>query len=101
VGVQGGDYGQNSRVVLQGVTVTGVTGPIVSVMGGPSCLADPADTEPMYCGQIVPSMDVDFTAARSLPEPGTAIDLYGATDGALLTPAGFVTVAWCDPDWCP
>jgi hypothetical protein len=92
----------NSRVVLQGVTVVGVTGAMVGIMGGPACLPDPDAQEPMYCAAIIAGMEVDFTSAESMPAPGTGIDLYGVTEaGGRIRPTGFVTVAWCDPDWCP
>jgi hypothetical protein len=100
-GVEAGAYGLNSRVILS-VTVTGVEGDLVSIMGGPECWADPSSTEPMYCAAIMGTMVVDFAGAEQLPAPSTGIELYGVTrSGGRLQPDGFVTIAWCDPDYCP
>jgi cytoskeletal protein RodZ len=100
-GVEASAYGLDTRVVLS-VTVTDVTGDLVTIMGGPDCWVDPASTEPVYCGAIVGTMVVDFSGAAELPAPSTAIDLYGVTQAfGGFHPDGFITVAWCDPDYCP
>ena len=100
-GVKAAAYGVNSRVVLN-VTVTGVNGSLVYLMGGPDCWVDPSWTEPVFCGQTVAGMVVDFSGAEQLPAPSTGIELYGVTDAAGgIRPVGFITVAWCDPDYCP
>ena len=100
-GVQAGGYGLNAPVVLS-VTVTGVSGNLVAIMGGPPCWVHPLETEPVYCGQLVPTMVVDFSGSAAVPAPSTGIDLFGVTQSSgTLKPHGFVTVAWCDPDYCP
>ena len=43
-GVEAGAYGLNSRVVLS-VTVTGVNGDLVYIIGGPSCWVDPSASD--------------------------------------------------------
>lgn len=102
VGVQSGVYGVPGRVVLLGVTVVDVSGPMVYIMGGPACLPDPTSQEPQYCAATVKGMAVNFSGADSLPTPGTGVDLFGVTEpGGSITPEGFVTVAWCDPTTCP
>ena len=83
------------------MTVTGVEGDLVYIIGGPECWQDPSSTEPMYCAAIVGAMIVDFAGAEQLPAPSTGIELYGVTQfGGRLQPDGFVTVAWCNQD-CP
>jgi hypothetical protein len=100
-GVEIGAYGPNSRVVLN-VTVTGVNGNLVYIMGGPICWVDPSETEPVLCGQTVATMVVDFSGAEQVPAPSTGVELYGVTQPAGgFKPVGFITVAWCDPDYCP
>lgn len=99
-GVVAGAYGTNSRIVLS-VTVTDVSGDLVHVMGGPGCWVDPSWTEPVYCGDTLGTMTVDFTGADQLPAPSTGIELYGVTQPGSLVPDGFLTTSWCDPDHCP
>lgn len=99
-GVEAGAYGLNSLVVLS-VTVTDVSGDLVSIMGGPGCWVDPSWTEPVYCGETLGTMAVDFTGTDPLPAPSTVIELYGVTQPGTIQPDGFVTTSWCHPDYCP
>lgn len=93
-------YETNSRISLS-VTVTDVSGDLVHVMGGPGCYVDPSWTEPVYCGDTLGTMEVDFAGVDQLPAPSTGIELYGVTQPGSLVPDGFVTTSWCDPDSCP
>lgn len=97
VGAQAGAY-VGTRIVLQGVIVTSVSGNLVGIIGGPSCLPPPPGSEPVYCGNLVPEMTVDF-GSMPVPSAGDAIDLYGIQRSATVTPVDHVVVG-CDPDIC-
>jgi hypothetical protein len=95
IGVTTGAYGTGTRIVLQSVTVWDVSGTRATIAGGPSCLPDPSG-EPVFCGAIVPTLDVDFTPSTP-PAAGAIVDVYGTTTNTGgFSPAGYV-VRGCDP----
>jgi hypothetical protein len=96
VGVATGAYGTGTRIVVQSVTVWDVSGTHATIAGGPSCLPDPSG-EPVFCGDIVPTLDVDFAAIPPPPAVGAVVNVYGTTTSTGgLSPAGYEVVG-CDP----
>jgi len=96
VGVTTGAYGAGAKVVLQSVTVWEASGSHVTIAGGPACLPDPSGG-PVFCGDIVPTLAVDFPASTPPPGVGAIIDVYGTTTSTGgLDPAGYVLIG-CDP----
>ncbi len=86
-------YGVGRAVAVQAVAVTSVSGRVVGLSGGPSCLPDE------WCGQTLPTVLVTFPTGAPLPSYGDVVDLYGVTSVGSITPQAFDVVGHCDPDW--
>jgi hypothetical protein len=82
-----------TALAVQGVAVTSVSGTLVGLSGGPSCLPDE------WCGQILPTASVTFLAGAPVPSYGDVINLYGITSTRSITPRDFDVVGRCDPYW--
>jgi len=85
-GVDGGQYGVGSRVVLQGLIVESVDGPDVAVLGF-WC------PEGYFCGAIMQAMTIDFSGLADIPTADSWIDVYGITGApGAFQPVDFTTV---------
>jgi hypothetical protein len=92
-GVQRTLYGVGHALAVRGVAVTSVSGNLVGLSGGPSCLPDE------WCGQILPTVLITFPAGGPVPSYGDVIDLYGISSAGSITPEEFDVVGHCDPYW--
>ena len=97
VGVKRTAYGVGARVVLQNVTVLGVTGATATVSGGPACL-----TPGTYCGATIPSVTISLSGLSVRPARGEIIDVYGVTGTKAMSAIGYVVKgsSSCDPAFC-
>jgi hypothetical protein len=91
-------YGVGSRVVLPGVSVTARTTNTVTVQAWESTPC-PAG---YFCGASMTLRTLTVTwKGNQRPAVSSAIDIYGSTTNASLTPSGYVTsTTGCYIDYC-